>query len=85
MGVIGDIALWRKAHEIKRSAKVALPDGMEVHIWELDNAEVGVFEKDKPQGGFLRFHTEDKPFGVVKGAYKRRATMMKGASNGTLI
>ena len=86
MGIITQIAAWRKARPMRRSAKVALPDGKEVHIWELDGTDpetgIGVIEK-KAQGKFLSFHVEGKPFGVVTGVYRRRAR--RGVSNGTLI
>lgn len=75
MGIIREIGECLHGREINQSAKVALPD-REVHIWELDDHEVVVIEK-KPGGVFLDFRVEDKPYGRVKGAYKRRATMSK--------
>lgn len=89
MSVMMQIVEWRKARPMKRSAKVALPDGSVAHIWELENADantgIGVIEKKGP-GEFLSFHVEGKSFGVVTGVYKRRAAKMKkGARNGSLI
>jgi hypothetical protein len=64
--------MWRKARRITNSAKIELPE-MEVHIWELEgSSQIGVIEKRK-QGAFLDFHVENRPFGVVKRTFDRKA------------
>lgn len=79
MGIIREIGATLKRRSINRSTKVALPD-REVHIWELSDKEVIVVEK-KPGGAFIEFHVENKPYGRVKGAYKRRATLSNRRGN----
>lgn len=75
MSIIKQLSAWQKARQPLRKAKVTFPD-KDVFIWEAADADVGVIEK-RPGGRFLDFHVENRPFGVVKGVYKRRATLMR--------
>ncbi len=83
MGVMKQMGACLKGRSICQSTKVALPE-KEVRIWQLDDQQVVVIES-APNGPFLDFHIEDKPYGRVKGVYKRLATLSKkGGKNASL-
>lgn len=80
MGILNDLALWRRGRHIEREAIIEDPGGCQTFVWDLGN-DVGVIRKKK-DGKFLDFRVaEGKQFGRVVGAIKRRAKRqaVKGA------
>lgn len=75
MGIMNQVGACLHGRSISQSIKIALPE-RDVRIWQLEDQQVVVIES-KPNGTFVGFHIDKRPYARVKGIYKRMATLSK--------